>query len=89
MFHPLGRRALFGAAALLAAVPALVAQDDRGLQPGERRVDPAQLPLDKPGDWTLHFRYKPPRFATVRGFDKDGNPADQQVWYMWFQVYNR
>ncbi|MBX9581539.1 MAG: hypothetical protein K2X87_14660, partial [Gemmataceae bacterium] len=25
----------------------------------------------------------------VRGFDKDGNPADQQVWYMWFQVYNR
>jgi hypothetical protein len=88
MFHPLGRRALFGAA-LLAAAPALVAQDDRGLQPGERRVDPAPLPLDGPETWTLHFRYKPPRFATVKGFDRDGNPADQQVWYMWFQVYNR
>lgn len=89
MFHRLGRPAYLGAALLLAAGPALVAQDDRGLERGVRRVDPAALPLDKPGDWTLHFRYKPPRIATVRGFDKDGNPADQQVWYMWFQVYNR
>lgn len=89
MLHPLGRRALFGAAFALAAAPALVAQDDRGLQRGERRVDPVQLPLDTDQTWTLHFRYKPPRYALVRGFDKDGNPVDQPVWYMWFQVYNR
>ncbi|MBX9625709.1 MAG: hypothetical protein K2X82_18045, partial [Gemmataceae bacterium] len=68
---------------------ALVAQDDRGLQPGERAVAPAALPLDKPGDWTLHFRYTPPRIATVKGFDEKGNPVDQQVWYMRYQVSNR
>lgn len=92
LLHP-GK--LFGAA-VFAAVLALAAgttpgtaQDDRGLQPGERKVDPVDLPLDKSGVWTLHFRYKPPRIKTVDGFDKDGNPAKQTVWYMWYQVYNR
>ena len=90
MLHPLGRRALLGATLFAAAGgTALVAQDDRGLGRGERRVDPAQLPLDTNQTWTLHFRYKPPRYAVVKGFDKDGNPVDQPVWYMWFQVYNR
>jgi hypothetical protein len=84
-------RTCFLGAALAAAAgsPALVAQDDRGLQPGERRVDPIDLPLDKPGVWTLNFRYKPPRIMEVDGFDKTGKPAKQTVWYMWYQVYNR
>ncbi|MDB5307649.1 MAG: hypothetical protein JWO38_1851 [Gemmataceae bacterium] len=88
-------RRLFGAglvaAALAAAagVPATLAQDDRGRQAGERRVDPIDLPLDKPGVWTLHFRYKPPRITTVDGFDAKGKPAKQTVWYMWYQVFNR
>lgn len=77
-----------GLAAALVSTPAR-AQDDRGRQPGERRVDPVDLPLDKPGVWTLHFRYKPPRIKEVDGFDAKGNPAKQTVWYMWYQVYNR
>jgi hypothetical protein len=87
------RRGLLGATlfagVLFAAALTAPAQDDRGLQPGERKVDPVDLPLDKPGIWTLNFRYKPPRIKTVDGFDKNGNPAKQTVWYMWYQVYNR
>ena len=58
-------------------------------QPGERKVEPQKLPLDRNDVWTLHFRYKPPRIMTVEGFDAKGNPAKQTVWYMWYQVYNR
>lgn len=83
------RRFLAAALATAAGGPLLLAQDDRGLQPGERRVDPLKLPLDRQGVWTLHFRYKPPRIVTLKGFDKAGKPADQLVWYMWYQVYNR
>jgi len=90
MRHTLGRRWVYAALlAALAAAPAVVAQDDRGRQPGERKVEPIDLPLDKPGVWTLNFRYKPPRIMTVDGFDKAGKPTKQTVWYMWYQVYNR
>jgi hypothetical protein len=79
------RRGFLGAAVVTAVGgPVLFAQ----VSP-ERRVEPLDLPLDKPGVWTLHFRYKAPRIVTVDGFDKDGKPAKQSVWYMWFQVYNR
>lgn len=83
------RRFLAVALAVTASGSAVLAQDDRGLQKGERRVDPVKLPLDRDGVWTLNFRYKPPRIVTLKGFDKTGKPADQLVWYMWFQVYNR
>lgn len=89
MTHRPDRRRFLATALAGAAAPALFAQDNRGLQPGERAVDPADLPLDRAGIWTLHFRYKPPRIATVNGFDARGNPAPQVVWYMWYQVYNR
>ena len=90
MLSTLRRRWVLGALlAAAVAAPALVAQDNRGLQPGERRVDPVDLPLDKAGVWTLNFRYKPPRIMEVDGFDKNGKPAKQTVWYMWYQVYNR
>ena len=81
------------AIALLVAVGAsafpVAGQDDAVRQPGERKVEPARLPLDRPDVWTLNFRYKPPRIMTVDGFDAQGNPAKQIVWYMWYQVYNR
>lgn len=86
----LPRRWVLGTVALAAlAAPLVFAQDDRGRQPGERKVDPVALPLDKPGVWTLNFRYKTPRIMEVDGFDKTGKPAKQTVWYMWYQVYNR
>src|SRR5438552_6578556 len=66
-----------------------IAAQDEGKQPGERKVEPQKLPLDRNDVWTLHFRYKPPRIKTVDGFDAKGNPAKQIVWYMWYQVYNR
>ena len=80
----------FLATALLAAIGSFPAagQDDLR-QPGERKVEPARLPLDREDVWTLHFRYKPPRIMTVDGFDAKGNPQKQIVWYMWYQVYNR
>lgn len=90
MTRSLNRRWLLGAALVAAATaPTLVAQDDRDRQPGERKVDPVALPLDKDVVWTLNFRYKPPRILTVDGFDKNGKPTKQTVWYMWYQVYNR
>ena len=55
---------------------------------GEKKIDPIDLPLDKPGVWTLHFRYKPPRIVTLDGIGKDGQPEKKIVWYMWYQVYN-
>jgi hypothetical protein len=54
----------------------------------EKKIEPQTLDLDQPGIWTLHFRYKPPRIVTLNGFSKDGKPAKQVVWYMWYQVYN-
>ena len=78
------------ATALIASFGAFSAraQDDLK-QPGERKVEPARLALDREDVWTLHFRYKPPRIMTVDGFDAKGNPTKQIVWYMWYQVYNR
>lgn len=84
-----GTAAVLGVFAAVVGVPELPAQDGSGLQPGERKVDPVKLPLDKPDVWTLYFRYKPPRIKEVDGFDAKGNPAKQTVWYMWYQVYNR
>jgi len=55
---------------------------------GEKKIDPIDLPLDKPGVWTLNFRYKPPRIVTLDGIGKDGKPEKKVVWYMWYQVYN-
>ncbi len=80
------------ATAVIATVGAYAARavaQDGGRQPGERKVEPAKLPLDREDVWTLHFRYKTPRIMTVDGFDARGNPAKQSVWYMWYQVYNR
>ena len=60
-----------------------------GQEVTERRVDPLTLPLDKPDVWTLHFRYKPPRIVPADLVDRNGRPARKNIWYMWFQVYNR
>lgn len=82
------RRAFLGAAAASAVgvgLPGFVLA-----QPNvrEKKIVPQTLDLDQPGVWTLHFRYKPPRIVTLSGFSKDGKPAKQLVWYMWYQVYN-
>ena len=37
----------------------------------------------------LHFRYKPPRIATVEAIGKDGKKVQKTVWYLWYQIYNR
>lgn len=84
----LDRRAFLGAAAAsaigLGAPAAVLAQPNVR----EKKIDPLTLELDRPGVWTLHFRYKPPRIVTLDGFAKDGRRAKQVVWYMWYQVYN-
>jgi hypothetical protein len=54
----------------------------------ERKIDPLELPLDKPGVWTLHFRYKPIRIANLEIFEAGGRLAKATVWYLWYQVYN-
>ena len=77
------------AAALIGTVGIPARAQEDGRQPGERKVEPAKLPLDREDVWTLNFRYKPLRIMTVDGFDARGNPAKQIVWYMWYQVYNR
>ena len=82
----LDRRTFLGAVVASAVggpIP-LVAQQNIG----EKKIDPIDLPLDKPGVWTLHFRYKPPRIVTLDGIGKDGQPEKKIVWYMWYQVYN-
>lgn len=81
----LGRRALVAAALILGGSAVVFAQPG-GV--GERKIEPLDLPLDKPGVWTLHFRYKSPRIVTLDGFGKDGKPEKKTVWYMWYQVYN-
>jgi len=82
----LDRRTFLGAVVLSAAggSSAVLAQPNVG----ERKIDPLDLPLDTPGVWTLHFRYKSPRIVTLDGFDRTGKPEKKIVWYMWFQVYN-
>jgi hypothetical protein len=72
-------RRLLALALTLALSPFALAADDY------REVEPAPAPGDKPGIWTLNFRYKTPRIVTV---DVPGK-GKQQVWYMPFQVYNR
>jgi hypothetical protein len=85
MFEKLDRRRFLGAALLaVAGGPRLLAQQGAG----ERKVEPIDLPLDKPGVYTLHFRYKPPRIDTFVGLDAKGNKVNKTVWYMWYQVYN-
>jgi hypothetical protein len=54
----------------------------------ERKIDPIVLPLDKPGVWTLHFRYKPIRIAQLEVFEAGGRLTQATVWYLWYQVYN-
>src|SRR3954471_14820220 len=81
----LGRRGFLGAVLLTAAGGRTAwAQDVT-----ERTVNPLRLPLDKPDVWTLHFRYKPVRIVPVELVDRNGRPTKKNIWYMWFQVYNR
>lgn len=74
------RRFLAAGALLTLGGPSLFAQGAT-----ERDLPPVNLPEDRPGIWTLNFRYKEPRIITVTA--PDGKP--QEVWYMWFQVYNK
>ena len=78
--NPDRRRFLATAAVLVAGGTRLPAQG-----PTEREIPPLNLPEDRPGIWTMHFRYKEPRIIPVRA--PDG--TIQEVWYMWFQVYNK
>ena len=78
------RRAFLGALAVTAAGGPLALAQNRA----ERKVDPLQLPLDKPEVWTLHFRYKAPRIEQLDGLDATGKPVKKVVWYMWYQVSN-
>jgi hypothetical protein len=49
-----------------------------------RTVEPAPAPGDKAGNWTLHFRYAPPRILTV---DVPGK-GKVTAWYMIYRIYN-
>jgi hypothetical protein len=82
----LNRRTFLGAVAVsvIGGPAAVFAQPNVA----EKKIEPLDLPLDKPGVWTLHFRYKPPRIVTLNGIGKDGKPEKKIVWYMWYQVYN-
>jgi len=84
-FGRLDRRGFLGAVLVTAVGGRTVLAQDVT----ERRVDPLKLPLDKPDVWTLHFRYKPIRIVEVDLVDKAGKPTKKNIWYMWFQVYNR
>ncbi len=81
---PLDRRTFLGAVVASAVGGPAFAQPNTA----EKKIEPMDLPLDKPGVWTLNFRYKSPRIVTLDGFGKDGKPQKQVVWYMWYQVYN-
>ena len=76
----MARTALLAALALLALAPAAPAQP-RSMN----TVDPISLPLDRPGVWTFHFAYRPPRIVTV---DVPGK-GKQTAWYMVYQVWNK
>lgn len=78
------RRGFLGAVALAAVGgPAALGQGA-----SEKKVDPVNLPLDKPDVFTLHFRYKAPRIVTLDALDSTGKRVKKVVWYMWYQVYN-
>jgi len=77
----LSRRGFLGAAAAGLFAGAALGQ---GVDP-YRTVEPLELPLDKPGIYTLYFRYAPPRIVTIDLAGKGKKP----VWYMFYQVYNR
>lgn len=49
-----------------------------------REVPATELPLDRPGVWTLNFDYTPVRIATVDTPLK----GKQRIWYMIYRVYN-
>jgi hypothetical protein len=49
------------------------------------REDASAAPGDRPGIWTMSFKYKPVRIVTV---DVPGK-GKQEVWYMPFEIYNR
>ena len=49
-----------------------------------RMVEPADLPLDRPGVWTLHFDYTPVRILTL----DTPNQGKKTIWYMVYRVYN-
>ncbi len=49
-----------------------------------RTVEPATAANDKAGNWTLHFRYAPPRIITV---DVPGKGM-VTAWYMVYRIYN-
>lgn len=87
MAEQFNRRGFIGAALATAAVGPFAQAQTRRRE--ERDIDPILLPLDKPGVWTLHFVYKPPRIITVPLFDKVKNErVNKTVWYLWYQVYN-
>jgi hypothetical protein len=82
--HRMHRRGFLGAVALSAVGgPLALAQNA-----AERKIDPINLPLDKSDVWTLHFRYKVPRIATLDTLDSTGKKVKKTIWYMWYQVYN-
>ena len=59
VFRGTAMRRLLVCVLLIASLGSARAADDY------RDVEPAPAPGDKPGVWTLHFRYKPPRIVTV------------------------
>ncbi|QEL18456.1 hypothetical protein [Limnoglobus roseus] len=65
-----------------AATP-VIAQAPRAGDPFST-VDPATAAGDKPGNWTLHFRYAPPRIITV---DVPGK-GKVTAWYMVYRIFN-
>ncbi|MBL8865481.1 MAG: hypothetical protein KF873_09230 [Gemmataceae bacterium] len=80
------RRAFAGVAATVLATafgPSAAAQAPRAGDPF-RVVEPAPAPGDKPGNWTLHLRYAPPRILTV---DVPGK-GKVTAWYMVYRIYN-
>lgn len=65
----------------LAPMPAFAQEATAHFRP----VAPVNLPLDKPGVWTLNFAYTPVRLMTVDTPDR----GKRTVWYMVYQVWNR
>lgn len=79
------RRAFLSAGATFAAWT-MIGSPAIAQTPGDpfRNVAPAGAPGDKPGIFTLNFRYAPPRILTV-DTPRDGKKT---VWYMIYQIHN-
>ncbi|MCZ2342923.1 MAG: hypothetical protein LC104_14210 [Bacteroidales bacterium] len=78
---PRTRAILAGVFVLTASAPFATAQT----VPSQYREVPAtELPLDRPGVWTLNFDYTPVRIVTVDTPLK----GKQRIWYMIYRVYN-